>query len=108
MLPFACVLALCLSADADVPKLISQLGATAFSEREAAADQLRRLGDPAIEALEAAARSSGDLEVRTRAGRLATELRLRAASRKAIAPRTVTLNSTNIPLATVINELNQK
>lgn len=108
MSPFACLLSLCLSADPEIPKWIVQLGATAFTEREAAAEQLRRLGEPAIEALEAAAKSSGDLEVRTRAGRLATELRLKAASRKAIAPRTLTLNYANIPLASVINELNQK
>jgi hypothetical protein len=57
---------------AQVERLIRQLGSTYFNEREAASRQLMKIGPPAMEALRAAAASSQDPEVRRRATNIAT------------------------------------
>jgi hypothetical protein len=99
---------------ADSPKpltpdaAVALLGAGGFAEREAAAQSLRDLGESALAALEKAANDSPDAEVRSRAGRLVAEIKVRVESAKLIAPKTLTLDFTNAPLATVINELRQK
>jgi hypothetical protein len=59
-------------------KFIGQLGSPRFAERQAATDRLRRLGEPAVDALRKAARRSSDLEVRRRAEQLAEEIETRA------------------------------
>jgi hypothetical protein len=105
----AVLLSLALTADTPDPSFaIGKLGSPAFAEREAAAKILKQMGEPALAALEAAAKSSPDLETRARAGRLAEEIRLRTASAKAIAPKMVTLDHADVPLATVVNDLTQK
>jgi hypothetical protein len=53
-----------------VARLIKQLGDDAFAKREAATEQLKALGEPALEALRKAAASDSDPEIRARAERI--------------------------------------
>ena len=92
----------------DPAAMILQLGASGFAEREAAARTLTVIGESAIAPLELAAKNSNDAEIRSRAGKLAAEIRIRVESAKQIATKTVTLDYTDTPLATVINELRQR
>jgi len=51
-------------------ELIKQLGDDKFTKREAATKELKALGEPALPALQKAATSSKDAEIRLRASRL--------------------------------------
>ncbi|MFO0937537.1 MAG: hypothetical protein U0798_13585 [Gemmataceae bacterium] len=92
----------------DPAAMISRLGSAGFAEREAASRALIELGEAAIAPLELAAKNSTDAEIRSRASRLSTEIRSKVESAKLIAPKMITLDYTNAPLATVINEVRQK
>ncbi len=59
---------------AEIQKLIERLGDEKFVRREEAMRQLRALGEPALDAIEKALRSE-DAEIRSRAEKLAVELR---------------------------------
>jgi hypothetical protein len=59
---------------AQVDRLIRQLGSTDFAEREAASQQLQKIGPPALEALRATATDSKDAEVRRRAADIAAAI----------------------------------
>jgi WD40 repeat protein len=59
--------------DRSVERLIGQLGSEVFAEREDASRKLEAIGEPALAALERAARSD-DLEVSRRAGRIVAAL----------------------------------
>jgi HEAT repeats len=50
-----------------VPELLRQLGSTRFAERQAAAEALDKIGEPALAALRKMADTAPDLEVRRRA-----------------------------------------
>jgi len=52
--------------DAKIEKLVKQLGSDEYKEREAATEELKKIGEPALPALKEALKSS-DLEVRLRA-----------------------------------------
>ena len=52
---------------AHIQELIAQLGDSAFLRREQASQALSRIGEPALEPLQRAARTSHDFEIRTRA-----------------------------------------
>jgi uncharacterized protein (TIGR03067 family) len=65
---------------AEIDRLIEQLGAPLFKEREEAAKGLRALGKEALPRLEKAARDHLEIEVRHRAKRLVEELRGRSAN----------------------------
>lgn len=99
---------------ADVPKsldptvVVSQLGASSFADRELAAKTLLNLGESALAPLELAAKNSTDAEIRSRANRLVNEIKVRVESSKLIAPKMITLDYKDTPLATVINEIRQK
>ena len=56
--------------DAGIARLVKQLGDDDFDQREAASKALTKVGEPALEVLRKAAASSGDVEVRHRAGQL--------------------------------------
>src|SRR3954470_22959735 len=65
---------------ADTPEItrwVRQLGDENFQRRDAASRALERIGEPALPALQRAADSSGDLEVRRRAGELVKTIRRR-------------------------------
>src|SRR5262245_34585489 len=65
---------------AEIARLIEQLGSKEFDKRDEASKKLAAIGPPAQDALAAAAKDSGDPEIRSRAGRLVEAMRL-AASR---------------------------
>jgi WD40 repeat protein len=65
------------TAEPDVETLIKQLGDDAFVKREAASQQLRQIGEPALRALRQALKSTGDAEVRVRARQLIGEIEKR-------------------------------
>jgi RNA polymerase sigma factor (sigma-70 family) len=54
-------------AEAEIERLIAQLGSEQFTEREAATTALEKIGEPAYGALHRAAETSSDVEVRRRA-----------------------------------------
>jgi len=63
------------SSDADVQRWIDKLGSANFEERDDAIDKLRARGKSALDALDRAAESADDAEVRWNARRLARDLR---------------------------------
>jgi carboxyl-terminal processing protease len=63
---------------ADISRLIQQLGSKDFREREAASQQLDRIGEPAIKFLRKAADEHADPEVRQRAQVLVESIQNRA------------------------------
>jgi RNA polymerase sigma factor (sigma-70 family) len=54
-------------AEAEIERLIKQLGSDKFTEREAATTALERIGEPAYDALRRAAETGDDVEIRRRA-----------------------------------------
>lgn len=73
VLAVTAILVPCWETQADTPdtgRLIQQLGSPIFKEREAAANRLQAAGESAIDALEKAATSAQDAEVRRQAQRL--------------------------------------
>jgi hypothetical protein len=62
---------------ADIARLIGRLGSTKFREREAAAQALEAVGEPALDALRRAAASAPDLETQRRAERLVARIERR-------------------------------
>jgi hypothetical protein len=63
------------SNDADIDRLVKQLGSDKFKEREAASSALTKVGKPALPALKKAATESADAEVRSRAAGLILTIR---------------------------------
>jgi tetratricopeptide (TPR) repeat protein len=58
----------------EIKRLIEQLGSANFTEREAATKRLKTIGEPALIALQEAATTSKDPEIRRRASQLAAAL----------------------------------
>ena len=56
--------------DKEIARLVKQLGSSDFRTRQAATKRLEEIGEPALDALDKAAASSDDLEIRQRASRL--------------------------------------
>jgi len=64
--------------DADrITRLIQQLGDDAFAKREVASEELVVIGEPALPALQKAAASSEDIEIRVRAQKVARDIAAR-------------------------------
>lgn len=93
--------------EATIRKLVEQLGADSFAEREAATKQLDRIGLPALKALQEAARSR-DAEVRKRASGLADKLEKRVASARVLTPKEVHLVYKDTPLKAALEDLRKK
>src|SRR6478609_7317721 len=62
-----------------IARLIKQLGDDSFRKREAATKELDAIGEPALAALQKAAASSDDVEIRWRAGRVSDAIAARMA-----------------------------
>lgn len=88
--------------------LLEKLGSGLFAERENASRDLLKLGPTVLPLVEAAAKTSPDAEVRTRAARLAEALRCETDSAKIVKTRTVKLDYTQIPLGTLISDIKSK
>jgi hypothetical protein len=63
--------------DAEIARLVKQLGNDGFARREEASKRLEAIGEPARAALKRAAASSADAEIRHRASRLIQALNAR-------------------------------
>ena len=70
---------------ARIAKLIAQLGSDDFDDREKASAELAVIGEPALDALRQAVKSS-DVEVHKRAETLVSAITKRAEARNALAP----------------------
>jgi hypothetical protein len=90
-----------------IPGLISDLGSPRFEVREQATQRLARLGEPALEALETAARSP-DLEIRRRAENLACFIQHRLETERILRPRYVQLDYKDAPLGQAVSDLARK
>src|SRR5579871_706437 len=62
--------------DADIDRLVKQLGSDKFSERQKAGEQLDAIGEPALESLRKAS-TSGDAEMRRLASGLVKRIQNR-------------------------------
>ncbi|MFM7148516.1 MAG: HEAT repeat domain-containing protein [Gemmataceae bacterium] len=82
---------------ATITKLIEQLGADAFVERQRASDELERMGGPALEELRKAARGS-DPEVRRRAADLVGKIELAQEGNKLGDPTLIRVRYDRVPL----------
>jgi hypothetical protein len=95
-------------ADADhIARLIEQLGSKKFSQREAAARELDKIGAPALDALKKAAESS-DTETRRRATSLLNRINERLDTRELLAPTHVHLKYQDTPLAEAVADFAKK
>ncbi|MFO0879287.1 MAG: HEAT repeat domain-containing protein [Gemmataceae bacterium] len=92
---------------ASIARLIQQLGADTFAEREAASQALDRLGAPALEALQKASRHS-DAEVRKRAIDLVGRIEKRVETSRVLAPTLVHLVYRDTPLDEALADLRKK
>ncbi|MBM4069252.1 MAG: hypothetical protein FJ271_09945 [Planctomycetes bacterium] len=93
-----------------VSELIKQLGSSKFAERERAAKELEAIGEPALPALRAIARSAEagqglDLEVIRRAAEIQRRLEEKIATAQILAPRRVRLKLKDVSVLDAIKEL---
>lgn len=107
----ACCLAFLGSAAfaAETPEsLVAKLGSPRFAEREAAGDELLKLGAAALPAVKAAAESSPDAEVRERAQALLEPLARFSETAKLLGVKKVKLEYNAVPLASAVADFKQK
>ena len=87
----------------DAVRLVEQLGSPRFNEREEATETLKRLGSTALGALRTGAKSD-DIELRTRAIKLVTEIE----SRMMVEPTLVKLNYKDRSVVDVVKDLSEQ
>jgi hypothetical protein len=96
------------SADAGkIKKLIEQLGADSYAERQAASEALGKIGAPALGALREAAKST-DAEVRKRASELLGKVEKLAENKKLLGPKMVHLVFKDTPLKAAVADFSKK
>jgi RNA polymerase sigma factor (sigma-70 family) len=95
------------SDQAQIPKLIDQLGSDKFAERERATKELDKIGVPALEALRKAAQSD-DPERRNRAQQLVQKIEGRALAADLLAPKRVHLVYKNTPLTEAVADFTKQ
>ncbi|MBL8798401.1 MAG: hypothetical protein JNM56_31185, partial [Planctomycetia bacterium] len=95
---------LAVAAEADLDRLVRQLGSDSFSDREAAMKALDDIGLPALPALKKAAQSL-DAETRRRAEELVARIEKRQESARLLAPTKVSLQLQDVPLPEAVAEL---
>jgi hypothetical protein len=88
----------------NIAVLVAQLGAEHFSDREAAAAAIEKLGPAAFDALRAGTRSDSP-EIRERATTLLTKLERRVSSASRLTAKRVKLDYQDIPLGAALNDL---
>ena len=92
---------------AKIGQLIAKLGSDNFRERDSATKELDSIGEPALEALRKAAKST-DMEVANRAAALVAKIGQRGENARLIAPTYVELNLKEATIDTAIAELSKK
>jgi hypothetical protein len=93
--------------DDRIAELVGQLGSSQFKEREAATQQLDRLGLPALKALKTAARSS-DPEVHRRAAQLYERIQRRVETAQLLEPKRLRLVYRDMPVTEAVAGIAQK
>jgi hypothetical protein len=86
-----------------IERLVRQLGASKFADRERAQRELRAIGVPALDALKNASRDDG--EKGRRARELVVELQQKALIDQVLAPKNVRLNLKDTPVIDAVDEL---
>jgi hypothetical protein len=92
---------------AKIARLIEQLGSDTFAERQKATEALDAIGEPALEALRKAAKST-DAEVRKRAQGLLDKLEKRIENARALAPKMIHLVYKDTPLTGAVADFAKK
>ena len=92
---------------ARISKLVAQLGSDDFDAREKASAELDAVGEPALDALREAVKST-DEEVHKRAETLVSAIEKRAASRNALAPRRVHLVYKDTPVKEAVEDFKKQ
>jgi hypothetical protein len=90
-----------------IAKLIEDLGSETFTDRQKATIALDTIGEPALEALRKAAKSS-DAEVRKRAGELVSKIETRVQSGQVLKAKMVHLVCKNTPIADAVADLRKQ
>lgn len=90
-----------------INQLITKLGSDNFRERDAATKELDAIGEPALEALRKAAKST-DMEVANRAAALVTKIAQRGENARLVAPTYVELNLKEATIEDAVAELSKK
>jgi len=90
-----------------IAKLIEQLGADSFAERQKANQALDDIGVPALEALRAAQKNS-DAEIRKRANDLVSRIEKRALTGKLLDPTQVHLKYKDTPIKDAVTDFAKK
>jgi hypothetical protein len=92
---------------ARIAELVKQLGSDTFADRQKATDALEAIGEPALDALRKAAKST-DAEVRKRAGALVEKIELRVKNARVLGPRMVHLVYKDTPLVDAVADFAKK
>src|SRR5262245_55417047 len=90
-----------------IAKLVDQLNSDKFAEREKAAQQLDAIGEPALEALQKAAKSD-QTELRRRAEELIKKIEGRTQGAKILKAKKVSLTYKDTPLKEAIEDFKKK
>ncbi|MDW7995594.1 MAG: hypothetical protein RMI91_13165, partial [Gemmatales bacterium] len=91
-----------------IAKLIAQLGAPTFQEREQASKALEAIGEAALPALKEAAEKSTDAEIKRRASDLVRTLENKLHAEKLRQPTLISVAYHNTPLVEVLRDLTAK
>jgi hypothetical protein len=89
---------------ARIEKLIQQLGSPKFAERSRARQELKQIGEPALEALRKAAKSD-DAEMSRAASELVKGIEAKQLTASVLAPKRVKLSLTDVPVPEAVAEL---
>jgi len=92
---------------ARISKLVTQLGSDDFDDREKASAELAVIGEPALDALRLAVKST-DEEVHKRAETLVSAIEKRVESKNALAPRRVHLVYKDTPVKEAVEDFKKK
>ena len=87
--------------------LVKQLGSNSFRERESATRDLEALGEPALDSLREAAKST-DPEVVTRASKLVERIGVKVRTAKLLSPTVVDLDLKNVTVKEALAELSKQ
>ncbi|CAN5570376.1 hypothetical protein BH11PLA2_BH11PLA2_36250 [soil metagenome] len=112
LLGLCCTALLCstgFAADtAAIDALVQKLGSPSYAEREAAGQELLKVGLSALPAVKAAAENNADPEIRERAAALVEPLSKTFDSSKLLAVKSIKIEYKAVPLAAVIEDLKTK
>jgi len=92
----------------DVAAHIAKLASSKFFERDHATRELLRIGQPAVEPLRSASRSTADMEVKVRAESIVSAIEARILNEALIRAPKIALKFDRAPLEVALGEVNKK